>query len=402
VAWSFRHYAANSVLKSKYDVVDKVSMPDKYTIVFTLKQPFAPFLARTMAHDFVMLPHEIFEQDGSFKDHAIGTGAWILDRHDRGSGITFRPNPDYWQMGADGKPLPYIGSYKVFTYPDAAGQNAAIRAGQVDYAGPGVGGVDLPTSTQLKKDRKDFVFWDGQLANFTGIEFNMKKAPWNDPKVRKAIALGIDKDEVIAAAQFGDPVRSGLIPVPLTDYAWSADEIKSRYPFDRDQAAKQIKDMGLVGTPIQLTQNSPGDNEAQVIASQLTDLGFTVTILSAPNVPTGSANIAAGKFDLSFYIHSTSFEIDDWLSRYWGTNGSLNLWGYSSPDFDKLCSQEQQELDPAKRKALVVQGQEMLYQDMVAVPIGSRPVHKVINPRLKNVRTPHHQNERFNAIWIDG
>jgi ABC-type transport system substrate-binding protein len=235
----------------------------------------------------------------------------------------------------------------------------------------------------------------------------MKKSPWNNPKVRQSIALGIDKDEVINAAQAGDPVRSGLVPVPLTDYAWPIDKIKQRYPYDKAQAVQQLKELGVAGTTIELTQNSPGPGgaaapEAQVIATMLQDLGFDVTINSPQNVPAGMALIAAGKFDLSFYVHSTSFEIDDYVSRYWSTTGPLNTWGYSNAAFDQLCVQEQQELDPNKRKALVDQAQEMLYQDMVAIPIGSRPIHKVINPRLKNVRTPHYQNEHFAAIWIDG
>ncbi|HEX9494746.1 MAG TPA: ABC transporter substrate-binding protein [Candidatus Limnocylindria bacterium] len=402
VAWTYRHFAANSVLKSKYTIVDKIAVPDSYTIVFTLKNPYAPFLPVTLAHDFVILPHEIFDKYGNFKDVAVGTGAWMVDKWDRGSLMSFKPNPDYWQMGADGKPLPYMAAYKVFNYPDQAGINAAIRAGQVDYMGPGVVSLDVLSLRDVKKDRPDLVYWDGQLANFTGIEFNMKKAPWNDVKVRRAIALGIDKDEVIAAGQFGDPIRSGVVPVPLTDYAWSLDKIKQRYPFDKQAAQKQLQDLGVAGMTIELAQNSPGANESQVIASQLTDLGFKVKITTPPNVPTGMATIAAGKFDLSFYIHSTSFEIDDWLSRYWSTTGPLNTWGYSNPAFDKLCAQEQQELDPAKRKAIIDQAQELLHQDMVAVPIGSRPVHKVINPRLKNVRMPHYQNERFTSIWIDG
>jgi hypothetical protein len=45
-------------------------------------------------------------------------------------------------------------------------------------------------------------------------------------------------------------------------------------------------------------------------------------------------------------------------------------------------------------------GHELLYRDMVIVPISSRPVHKVVNPRLRNVRMPHHQNDKFSLVWI--
>src|SRR5262249_29973226 len=168
VVWTFRHYAANSVLKSKYAIVESVSAPDKSTVVFTLKNPYAPFLAATLAHDFVILPHEICDQNGDFKDVGVGTGPWIVDRWDRGSLMSFRPNPDYWQMGADGKPLPYMAAYKIFNYSDQAAVNAAIRAGQVDYYGPGVSGFnDQTVIKELKQSRPDLIYWDGQLSNFT-------------------------------------------------------------------------------------------------------------------------------------------------------------------------------------------------------------------------------------------
>src|SRR5258708_19738450 len=130
--------------------------------------------------------------------------------------MTSKPHAGHRQRGADEKPIPSMAAYKVFNYPDQAGTNAAIRAGQVDYMGPGVVSLDVLSLRDVKKDRPDLVYWDGQLANFTGIEFNMKKAPWNDVKVRRAIALGIDKDEGIPARQFPNPTPPGLFPLPLT------------------------------------------------------------------------------------------------------------------------------------------------------------------------------------------
>src|SRR5258708_33009928 len=114
----------------------------------------------------------------------------MVDKWDRGSLMSFKPNPDYWQMGADGKPLPYMAAYKVFNYPDQAGINAAIRAGPVDYMGPGVVSLDVLSLRDATKDRPDLVYWDGQLANFTGLELNMKKSPWTGVKTRRVTALG--------------------------------------------------------------------------------------------------------------------------------------------------------------------------------------------------------------------
>jgi peptide/nickel transport system substrate-binding protein len=406
VAWTYRQYATRSVVKSKYTVVANISVPDKYTVVFTLKAPYAAFLTTTLAADFVMLPHEVFEQDGTFASNPIGTGPWIFERWDRDTLLSFRANPDYWAMGADGKPLPYASAYKIFIYGDDAAVNAAIRTGQVDYYTPGVSGVDLVTASALRKDRPDLLYWDGQLSNYVGMQFNFAKKPWNDVRVRRALALGIDKDEIIAAAVVGDTVRSGFVPTPLTDWAWPLDKVKSKFAYDQKTAMEQLKTLGVPGTTADLVTNSStgeGFKGVQVLASQLTQLGLKINIVVPRNVNDAQAVIRAGNFDLGYVTHGTSFEVDDWLTRYWATTGSGNWWGYSNPAFDKLASQQLQETDPAMRKTLVDQAQDLLFEDMPEVPIcGRANLHKVINPRLKNVRLPHYTRETFKDIWIDG
>jgi peptide/nickel transport system substrate-binding protein len=406
VAWTLNYYLQNSTVASKYtSVIDNWTVPDKYTIVVQLKVPFAGFLTATLAQDFVILPHEIQEQYGNFVDIAVGTGPWVLDRWDHGSLMTFKPNPDYWRIGADGKPLPYASAYKYFTYQDQAGVTAAIRANQIDYYTTSLGGLDLPTVNSMKKDRPDLIYVDCQLANLIFIAFNQKRTPWDDVRVRRAIALGIDKDEVLATALNNDTNRSGFIPQVLSDWAWPADRVKSMFGFDRAAAQQQLQALGVAGAPLELSQNSTGDeslNSAQVVASQLTDLGFQVTITMPSSVPSGLATLAGGKFDLSVYVGSTSFEVDDWLTRYWSSSGPLNVWGYNNPAFDAFALQQRRELDPVKRKALIDQAQDVLYQDMAGVPIAGRQnIHKVINPRLKNVRVPHYVADTLTSIWID-
>jgi ABC-type transport system substrate-binding protein len=123
VAWTYRHYTANSIQKARFAIVDRIDVPEKYTVVFTLKQPYSPFLVATLGYGavtFLVLPHEIYEKNGNFNENPVGTGPWMLDRWDRGSKIALKANPDYWDMGADGKPLPYAASLTWFQYGDLA------------------------------------------------------------------------------------------------------------------------------------------------------------------------------------------------------------------------------------------------------------------------------------------
>src|SRR5581483_12176036 len=77
-------------------------------------------------------PHEVKEQKGDFKATQIGTGAFQLKDFKTNQGITWEKNPNYYKMGADGKPLPYLDAVHETYFADMSAEVAAFRAGQID------------------------------------------------------------------------------------------------------------------------------------------------------------------------------------------------------------------------------------------------------------------------------
>ena len=107
IAWTLDYYAVASPQRRFYSGVTH-SEPDPNTVVLKLSKPTADFALMLADDSNAVLPHEIKEQHGDYKQIAVGTGAWQLKEYQARQYITWERNPNYYIMGADGKPLPYM------------------------------------------------------------------------------------------------------------------------------------------------------------------------------------------------------------------------------------------------------------------------------------------------------
>src|SRR4051812_26008423 len=99
VVWSFERFMKVSPQKTTFDIVAGVTAPDDHTVVFTLKDQYAPFEAAIGAPIFWILPKEVVEQDGDAAKRVVGSGPFIFDKYDTGVSFTGKKNPDYYRKG---------------------------------------------------------------------------------------------------------------------------------------------------------------------------------------------------------------------------------------------------------------------------------------------------------------
>ncbi|HEV7661887.1 MAG TPA: ABC transporter substrate-binding protein, partial [Chloroflexota bacterium] len=126
VAWSIEFHKAGSVVRSFWEGVTH-DEPDPYTVILHLKQPDADFLQKLGHYQNFMLAHEVKEQDGDFGKTAIGTGPFMLQDWKQGQESMAVRNPDYYEMGTDGKPLPYVDAVRTVNFSDYNAEVAAFR-----------------------------------------------------------------------------------------------------------------------------------------------------------------------------------------------------------------------------------------------------------------------------------
>ncbi len=153
-----------------------------------------------------IVPHEVVEKYGDMADwhHSVGTGAFTFKDFVSGSAATLARNPKYWDTNpvgpGKGDALPYIDTFKYLIIPDASTRLAALRTGKVDSF-PSVNYDDaaqVRNSAPGIKEREGILGGDPQW-----VYMNSQRAPFNDVRVRRALAMATDLNTIKATVNHG-------------------------------------------------------------------------------------------------------------------------------------------------------------------------------------------------------
>lgn len=180
----------------------------------------------------------------------VGVGPFRLDGYRRGSLIRLERNDDYFERGPSGEALPYLDGVDYVIMPDALAMDIAFRSGRIDGGARGQAHyLSAERKAVYERDLGDeVVFLESEGGNFR-LAFNvLREGPWQDPRVRRAIALWIDKQAAIPATlggtgwttpQLGPP----NIPVPryfINWPRWDREPIEAR----RAEARRLLREAG--------------------------------------------------------------------------------------------------------------------------------------------------------------
>ncbi len=276
-------YGYDRLLDAKYkatfgqvyrDNIASIETPDKFTIVFKMKQPWPIFLS------FVAGNHPKAQLKALGEDPAFGikifggTGPFMISEWVQGDHITIVRNENYYINGADGKPLPYIDKVVYKTIPEDSTAIAALETGQVDV-------LQDPPFKDLKRFAADakYKVYRASAANCQLITVNNTTAPLNDVKVRKAISLAINRQEIVDTVWYGYADIAGDF-FPLNHWAHDA---SLNEEFSVDKAKALLKEAGYSDAkPVEFTliplNEAPMMDAAALIQTQLAKAGMKVNI----------------------------------------------------------------------------------------------------------------------------
>ncbi|MBI4764030.1 MAG: ABC transporter substrate-binding protein [Deltaproteobacteria bacterium] len=329
--------------------VKSIETPDKYTIIFKLTQPFAPFLRYIASPWCAIVAKEVVDKYGDLKNVAIGTGPFILKEFIKGSHISLVKNPNYWKKG-----LPYLDGITWKIMPDPASVLSAFIAGRLD----GTGLYHFQVDT-VKKEAPDVI-----IDELPGTHMQVLRVqPWIEGKqplkppldkkeVRQAIAMAIDKNKLLKLVQGGfGHLGVGPIPPVYDDSLTPADQVK----YNPEKAKKMLAEAGYPnGFSIELiTWNLPNmTNSAQVIKEMLKEIGIDLKLTFLEFAQYFNR---AYRFEYQMSLHVTTAGVDpeEWLIPYYGPLAGSTYYKWSNPELWKLITEQQQILDVKKRKALI-------------------------------------------------
>jgi peptide/nickel transport system substrate-binding protein len=310
------------------------------------------------------------EKAKAFAEHPIGSGPFMFDSWQKGTQMVLKRNPNYWQMGEDGKPLPYLDEIDFPIIPDDATRILKLQAGEVD----GAELIPYARVQELKSDPNiDMVLFPSTKVTF--LTMNVRPTlkdgtpnPLSDERVRQALNYAVDKNALIKIVTFdvGSPVISFMSSAtPLVSGSGPA------YPYDPEKAKALLKEAGIApGTTISCfaLAGSADDNAILSTVQQMwAQVGVTLKIEQVDNA-TRTARYRAGDFQMRTSLWTDDIADPSEITSYFAYFPNIESLhsGYQDKTIDDLYVKGQQEADKAKRADMYKQIQDIY---MKAAPI---------------------------------
>jgi peptide/nickel transport system substrate-binding protein len=405
VAWTIEHQKAGGNLESFWKPISH-SEPDDHTIVLRLPERDADFLGKLSEGQAFIVPHEIKDQFGDFKNVAVGTGPYMMKDFKPDAVSVLVKNPNWWGgKGSGGQSLPYIEEIHIVMLGDYVASVAAMRSSQTDInPSQGFNKVD---SDALKEAAPKLRGSDDVSSTIWNIYFNLTKKPFDDVRVRKAIALAIDFDEVNVGGDFqGGGIRSSHISSTLRGVGWSPEKVAEKFKPDRERAKQLLAEAGYApGQMSVLFEVGRAYLQgAEVIQKQLEAVGIKATLQPDAGGRSSIGIMRDPKFETSWGAYTgSSFYPDYWLSATLHSKGSVNSNQFSDAETDRLIEAQRGEMDPVKRQVIIDQIQDRLYELMPSVPGLAKVYYRFYSCQVRNMR-PTHSNRDLEGIaeaWLD-
>jgi len=366
-----------------------IETPDDKTIKFNLTRP-TPYLP-TLTALWVVFPAKddlVRKSGGTWWENSlnqIGNGPFQITTIDRAHElIEFKANENYWQgrPQLDGVQFRYIGD------PTTALQ--AYKDGEIDIIRPDAN--DIPAIQRDPVLREEYKEYPGSCT--TVLAFNLKKAPFNNQKVREAFAFAFDRERYIRDVRKGDHIKTlTWIPPGYPGY----DPQEKRYDFDPAKAKQTLADAGYPdghGFPeVKLTyaDNNPASRDRAEYLAQLFRKSLGVTVILDP-IDIKTLRVYREKnqtYPQMFNGESWCADYPDqqnWISIYWHSlSGFSRIFGYKNNQVDKLMDLADVEVDSNKRAHIYDQAQKLIVGDVPVVIWGNIKNNYLIKPYVKGL-----------------
>jgi len=393
--------------------VDKVDAPDKYTVKFTLKEPFVWFLDMLAnPHAVAIVAKEVVEKYGDLKkwESVVGTGPWMLDSYRPNVGLTYARNPNYFQSG-----LPYIDRIEATVDEDNASRMAAFLSGKYDlgWEFPGtINRVDwVQIKDTLKQKRPKLQTLEFASPVMSHISMRTDQKPFSDVRVRQAMSMAIDRKAIIEAVFEGVGAMNPAVPAALKEWSVPFDKLgegAKYYKHDPAEAKRLLGAAGYAnGFPGTMCFTTYGStilvDSMQLVQKDLKAVGIDVKI-DQKEYGAYIATCFYGKFDSMTYGPQTGFlEPDNFLFGQYYPEELKNQSHINDPVVADMLVRQRRTFDAAKRREIIYDIQRHLAKQQYYVQMPSGVYIAVWEGAIKNYGSNmgYDYGGRLMAAWLD-
>jgi len=331
--------------KALFASIADVEAVDASTVKITLSAPNGSLLFNLAWGDAVIVAPESIE---NIKQAPVGTGAFKFANWVQGDNITLEKNADYWGTPAK---LDKV-TFKFISDPTAA--FAAVMAEDVDV----FAGYPAPENVPQFEADPRFQVIVGNTEGETILSTNIKMPPFDNVKVREAMAHAIDRQAIIDGAMFGlgTPIGTHFAP-HNPDYV----DLTAGSAYDPEKAKALLAEAGFAEgftTTLKLPPPSYARRGGEIIAAQLREVGIQTEITNLEWAQWLEEVFKGKDFGLTIVSHTEPMDIGIYARPDY-------YFQYDDADFQAMNTALEAEADPAKRSALLDQMQRKISGDYV-------------------------------------
>jgi peptide/nickel transport system substrate-binding protein len=393
--------------KSWYDQVADVTAKGDFEVAFNLKRPQPALLALLASGYTPIYPCHVTPAE--MRTHPIGTGPFKFVEFKANESIKLVRNPDYWKEG-----LPHLDGIEFTIIPNRSTAILAFVAGKFDITFPTE--VTIPLLKDMKTQAPNAVCVFEPTNVSTNIIVNSTSPPFDNPDIRRAMALALDRKAFISILFEGQADVGGTM-LPAPGGVWGMpNEMLETIPgygpdvnANREEARKLMQKAGY-GPDKHLAVKVSTRNIAQyrdpavILIDQLKSIYIDADL---DVVETANWFPKVARKDYALGLNLTGNSVDDpdqSLYENYSCNSERNYTNYCNKEIEKLFDQQSQETDIAKRKKLVWEIDKKLQEDVARPIIFHGRGGTCWQPYVRGVTimvNSSYNGYRYEDVWLD-
>jgi peptide/nickel transport system substrate-binding protein len=341
------------------EIIDGIDVVDPKMVVLRLKQPSPNLLGMLAQREGFMVSPAAAEKLGKdLSVRPVGTGPFVFKEWVPGNRLVVERNPAYWE-----KDKPYLDGVTFRDISTTAVSIQRLLTGEADYTSA-LSPIDI---RQIEKN-KAITLDPSKVGRWYALQWQVDKPPFNNAKLRQAIAHAIDRKRIVEIVMSG---RAPLANSPTPNSLWWAAPDIPGYNYDPERAKALLAEAGypnglevVLSTPqVALLQQIN-----QLVQEQLKAVGITARLEPVsqsdwyPRVIQLAINFTPMRW-------SQRPDPDGILSLLFDTKGAGNSTRYSNPEVDALLAKARNLVDPDQRRPLYQKVQQIISDDLPYVPL---------------------------------
>jgi peptide/nickel transport system substrate-binding protein len=365
---------------AQVETIKSVDVVDPRTVQFRLTKVTGPFLIYMAFPGSSIVPKKLVESGHDLNAKPVGTGPFKFASYEPRSAIKFERNPNYFEQGK-----PYFDAMVYRIISDITALTNALLSGVVNFSN------EIPPKDFAKvKANPDLTALTLEGSRYNWLLPNNSKEPFNNPKIRQAVSLALDRKALVEGAFFGlaTPILGGVVP----KWNWGNSDVQFVPPRgDSEKARALVVEAGYPNgfeTTMTLPSSFPNIMAmGPIVQANLAKAGIRAK-LGTMEIPRYWDEVwSTSKFDITMmYWLSPLADPDDFVTNNYHCGMAINVQKYCSSTMDALLEQAKTGTTLDARKGLYRKMQELSMQDMPIVPLVNGWLLIGHSKKLKNYR----------------